>query len=191
MAAEQSHRNPIDVAAELAQALEKRGIDYALGGALALGYWARPRGTVDVDLTLYLSPDVPSECVRVLQDIGCDISVSEAIQLLDEHGFCRARFDSTPLDIFFPTIPFYEVARGRRQRVPLKSGHAMVWDAETIAVFKMMFFREKDLVDLKQILRNKSPSFDPHWVRQQLVEIYGARDIRISRWDEIVSEVST
>jgi len=111
--------------------------------------------------------------------------------LLDEHGFCRARYGSMRVDVFFPTIPFYEAARGRRQRVPLKDGYAMVWDAETLAVFKMMFFREKDFLDLKQILRNRSLSFDPSWVREQLVEIYGPRDIRITRWDEAVSEVAT
>ena len=190
MADEQSQRNPIDVAAELAQALEKRGIDDALGGALALGYWTRPRGTVDVDLTLYLSPDNPPECIRTLQ-LGCHVSIDEATRLLDEHGFCRARYGSMPIDVFFPTIPFYDVARDRRQRVPLKNGSALVWDAETIAVFKMMFFREKDLVDLKQILRNRSPSFDSNWVRHQLVAIYGPRDIRILRWDEAVSELAT
>src|SRR6187401_1968481 len=96
LADEQSQRNPIDVAAELTQALEKRGIDYALGGALALGYWTRPRGTVDVDLTVYLSPDNPPECIRALQEIGCHVSIDEATRLLDEHGFCRARYGSMP-----------------------------------------------------------------------------------------------
>jgi len=33
----------VDVARRLADALEARGVDYALGGALALGYYATPR----------------------------------------------------------------------------------------------------------------------------------------------------
>jgi hypothetical protein len=41
-----------EAAQQLAAALTERGCEYALGGALALGYWAEPRGTLDVDLTL-------------------------------------------------------------------------------------------------------------------------------------------
>jgi len=59
------------VARQLAIALDARRQDYALGGAIALGYWAAPRGTVDVDLTLFLLPDKPSACVCLLQDLGC------------------------------------------------------------------------------------------------------------------------
>lgn len=44
------------VAGELAERLTSRHQEYALGGAIALGYWGVPRGTVDVDLTLYVPP---------------------------------------------------------------------------------------------------------------------------------------
>ena len=43
------------VAASLADAIHARGQEYALGGAIALGYWGIPRGTVDVDVTLFLA----------------------------------------------------------------------------------------------------------------------------------------
>jgi hypothetical protein len=179
---------PTEVAFALANALEQRGYEYALGGALALGYWAEPRSTVDVDLTLYLSPESPAKCVQVLQEVGCELSPVEAMKLIDEHGFCRTKFHLLRVDVFFPTIPFYEAAKARRRLVPLRDGHVQVWDAETLAVFKMMFFREKDLLDLKRIVANQKTGFDGEWVRKQLVEIYGTRDVRIGRWDEIFSE---
>lgn len=40
------------VAEELAARLEAANCDYALGGAIALGFWSGPRGTLDVDVTL-------------------------------------------------------------------------------------------------------------------------------------------
>jgi len=52
------------VAGQLAEKLELRGQEYALGGAIALGYWGTPRGTVDVDLTVYLPPEQSSLCGR-------------------------------------------------------------------------------------------------------------------------------
>jgi hypothetical protein len=64
------------VARQLAAALDARRQEYALGGAIALGYWAAPRGTVDVDLTLFLSPDKLTACVWLLQDLGCKLTAS-------------------------------------------------------------------------------------------------------------------
>ncbi len=55
--------NAAAVAREVAEQLQSRGQEYALGGAIALGYWGEPRGTVDVDITLFLPPERPSECV--------------------------------------------------------------------------------------------------------------------------------
>ena len=80
------------------------------------------------------------------------------------------------LDVFLPTIPFYEAARMRRRRLILANQPVMVWDAESLAVFKMMFFRRKDLADVEQILRTQGAQFDRQWVREHLAEMYGARD---------------
>jgi hypothetical protein len=53
----------------------------------------------------------------------------------------------------------------------------------------MMFFRRKDLADVEQILRTQGPQLDRVWVRQQLAEMYGARDPRLAAWDDLVREV--
>lgn len=108
--------------------------------------------------------------------------------MLEEHGFCRVKYSDVRLDVFLPTISFYTSAKECRRRVPLLDTNIMIWDAETLAVFKMMFFREKDLVDLRKILINQRDSFDRKWVREQLVEIYGSRDTRIIRFDELLAD---
>jgi hypothetical protein len=180
--------NPTDVAAKLAPLLAARGLDYAFGGALALGYWAEPRGTMDVDVTLFLPADRVDHCLQVLRELGCQIADAEAAKLLHEHGFCRVHFAGVRLDVFLPTIPFYEAAKERRRSVPLRQTQIMIWDAETLCVFKMMFFRDKDLVDLRKIVSQQGATFDRQWVRAQLVEIYGQRDTRILRLDELFGE---
>ena len=38
------------------QTLEDNDIEYAIGGALALGYYATPRATVDVDINIFVPP---------------------------------------------------------------------------------------------------------------------------------------
>jgi hypothetical protein len=106
--------------------------------------------------------------------------------MIVEHGFCRGEYAGFRIDVFLPITPFYEVARPRRRRVDLEGQPVMVWDAESLVVFKMMFFREKDLVDIKQILRTQGSSFDRLWVKVQLTDIFGVRDPRVTRWEEII-----
>jgi hypothetical protein len=181
--------NAVMVAARLAAKLEARGQEHAFGGAIALGYWGVPRGTVDVDLTLYVSPERPSECAWLLGDLGCEFVAAQLTQSLIEHGFASVLYAGIRLDVFLPTIPFYEEARLRRKRVELADRPMMVWDAESLAVFKMMFFRRKDLADVEQILRARGTQFDRPWVREQLAAMYGSGDPRLSAWDEMVREV--
>lgn len=66
----------------------------------------------------------------------------------------------------------------------------VIWDAETLAVFKMMFFRRKDLADIEQIMRAQGKQLDRVWIRARLEEIYGPRDPRLAQWDEIAREVA-
>jgi hypothetical protein len=181
--------NAAVVASRLAEQLESRGAEYAFGGAIALGYWGVPRGTLDVDVTIFLSPERPTECVWLLQGIGCELSAAEALQSLHDHGFCSVKFAGMRVDVFLPTIPFYEAARGRRKRLELGGRPIVAWDAETLAVFKMMFFRRKDLADVEQILRTQGALFDRPWVREQVAEMYGAGDPRLSAWDELAGDV--
>lgn len=176
-------------AQQLAARLEELRQPYAFGDAIALGYWAAPRGTLDVDLTLFLPPDRPSDCVQVLQKLGCDVPANEALQSLREHGFCRVSWRGTRIDVFLPLIDFYEDAKQRRKTVDLGDQPIVIWDAETLAVFKMMFFRRKDLADVEQILRTQGKPLNRAWIRDQLEKLYGVRDPRLSQWDEIVQDV--
>ena len=93
------------------------------------------------------------------------------------------------VDVFLPTIPFYEAARARRKQLELGGQPILAWDAETLAVFKLIFFRRKDLADVEQILRTQGAQFDRSWVRKHLAGMYGAGDPRLSAWDELVRDV--
>jgi|GEM_PF-6294079 len=42
-------RNPAELAQKLAVELDVRQVDYAIGGAVALGFWGEPRGTLDAE----------------------------------------------------------------------------------------------------------------------------------------------
>ena len=177
------------VAEQLAAQLEAAGCDYALGGAIALGFWAEPRNTLDVDVTLYLPLDDPQGCMRLLEKIGCEFEPRRTEKLLTEHTFCQVQFLGMRLDVFLPMSSFYAPAKARRRQVPIGSRQAYIWDAETLCVFKMMLFRRKDLVDIESMLRSQGDALDRQWIEASLIDLYGQRDPRVSQWRELIAEV--
>jgi hypothetical protein len=139
---------------------------------------------------LFISPTKPTEVVWLLGEIGCDVAASDAVTSIQENGFCKAEYSSLRVDVFVPTIPFYERAKARRRQVHLGQENVMIWDAETLSVFKMMFFRRKDIADVEQIMHNQAGKLDREWVRQELVDLYGDRDARVAQWDELVRDTT-
>lgn len=53
----------------------------------------------------------------------------------------------------------------------------------------MMFFRRRDIADVEQILRIQGTAVDRGWVENQLKQMYGQQDPRVSQWRELVAEV--
>jgi hypothetical protein len=179
--------NAFIVAARVGTALNSAGLDYAIGGALALGYWSEPRGTNDVDVTIYVDPDLPDDCYEPLRAAGGEFRNSEALVSIREHGFFRLTVDGIRVDVFLPTIPVHQLCRSKRQQVVMEGEPVFVWSAEALAVFKMMFFRPRDLLDVESMLQDQGDALGTKWVREQLVDIFGQRDPRVTTWDEIVA----
>ena len=177
-----------NAARRLAAGLDEIGLSYAIGGAIALGYWGQPRGTLDVDLTLFVDASKPSEAIWILQQLGCQFQTTLSLASFQQHGFAQVALDGVRVAVFLPTINFYWVAKERIQSVVLADQPVRIWDAETLCVFKMMFFCRKDLADVEQILRSRGANFDTDWTRSQLNTIYGALDPRLTSWDELVAE---
>lgn len=54
-----------------------------------------------------------------------------------------------------------------------------------LAVFKMLFFRPKDLLDIEQMLMVQGGAFDRAFVRAALLELVGPDDERVREWDQL------
>jgi hypothetical protein len=84
--------------------------------------------------------------------------------------------------------PFYEEAQTRRVRVRLADRDTWVLSPEVLAVFKMLFYRPKDLADVGRLLEVQGVRFDRAFVRRWLVEMLGEQDERIRHWDTLVAD---
>lgn len=99
----------VTLARRLADALDAENLPYAIGGALALGHYTPPRGTVDVDLNVFIA--LPEEIDRLLACLqGCGFepdAPSEVERTAVEEGQFRGRIRGMRVDVFVPANDVY------------------------------------------------------------------------------------
>lgn len=172
----------------VAQALEQHGVPYALGGALAYGQYGIPRATNDVDVNVFVETDQLGDVFAALRSLGVVVDDVAARTAAEREGLIVLRLAAFRLDVFTPSIDFaWEAERTRvRQRV----GDADVWflSAEALCVFKLLFFRGKDVVDLERLIAVHGRALDVAYVRQHVVDMLGGDDPRVATWDRLWRE---
>lgn len=180
-------RGAADAARQLADALEAAALPYAIGGALALAIAGVPRGAADVDLNVFVGLDRLPTVLAVLRHVGLHADDSEATNQAARDGMFVARWDGMRVDVFLPSIPFAHEAH--RTRIRVNDAHGWSgWflSAEAIAVFKLLFFRGKDRVDLERLLAVRD-DLDRGYVRRWIVDMMGPDDERVVAWDALVA----
>lgn len=175
-----------EVARRLADVLEDAAIPYAVGGALAYGFHGPPRATNDVDLNLFVGPDRLPEALGVLAAVA-DVDHEEALRSAEQRGDLIVRVDGMRVDVFVPSIPLVEQAAKRVQRAVLLGRPITVLSAEDLVLFKLLFFRSKDLADVERLVAFKE-DLDRAYVRRWLIEMVGEDDERTRTWDRFTKD---
>lgn len=175
-------------ALRIAAVLDAGAIPYALGGALAYGLWGVPRGTVDVDLNVFVPNEGLESVFEALEAAGVSLDRARALAGARDRGQFEASLGSYRVDVFTPSIDFAWEAQ--RTRVAKSIGGQRAWflSAEALAVFKLLFFRPKDIVDLERLVAVQGGRLDHAYVRRWLADMMGAEDERVKRWDSLVEE---
>ena len=181
--------DPLDAAFKLGEVLEKFGVSYAIGGALAYGVWGIPRSTVDVDVNVFIEEEEASSLWEALESLGIAVDSDQARAESSSRGMFVVRWGLYRIDVFLPSIDFsWEALRTRVERT-IEDRRAWFLSAEAVAVFKLLFFRPKDIIDLRGLLAVQGDDIDTSYVRRWMVEMMGEDDERVVRWDELVGQV--
>ena len=177
-----------EVAGHFARALEAAGIPYAIGGAIALGAWSDPRGTHDVDLDVFVDDAGLENALDVLIAAGLELDRDAARVAHRQGDVLVGRYQGMRVDVFTPSIPFAWAARDTRRRLVGPSGEADYLSPEATAIFKLLFFRPKDLLDIEKLLAVQRRDLDAPYVRRWVVEMMGEADERVIAWDALVAK---
>jgi hypothetical protein len=172
-------------AMSIAAAFERANIPYAVGGAIALGIWGVPRGTVDVDVNAFVEADELDRVIEVLQSLGIVLDPERAKTEAAERGMFIGDWEGMRIDVFTPSIAFSHEALRTRAKRSAAGVEAWYLSAEAVSVFKLLFFRSKDIADLERLVA--VADVDAAYVRSWMVDMMGEDDVRVAKWDDLVA----
>jgi hypothetical protein len=181
-----AERSAAEAAQSIADALEAAHVPHAIGGALALAIAGVPRGTADVDVNVFVGEDRLGDVIAALVALGVEVDLGAAAMRAKDEGMFVGRWDGMRIDVFLPSIPFsHEAGKTRIQVTDANGWTGWFLSAEALTLFKLLFFRGKDIVDLERLVAVR-PELDKAYVRRWLVKMMGEDDERTRTWDQIV-----
>jgi hypothetical protein len=182
-----SDDDPLSIALDLARGLERGGFSYAIGGALALGIWAVPRATLDVDINVFVDDASLQALHRCLAALGIQADLDSLRAQSEASGLIVVKWRGVRVDLFTPSIEFSREAERVRVAVELRGERFWFLSKEALAVFKLLFYRPKDIADVASLVALNGLDFDASYVRRWIVAMMGVDDERVARWDRIVA----
>ncbi len=162
----------------LHRSLAAGGVPHAFGGALALAWCThQARGTIDVDVNLFVPPDRAPE---VLAALPGEVAWGDAdLARIDADGQVRLWWGSTPVDLFFSTTEFHDRVADRARLEPFLDDELPFLSCRDLAVFKAFFDRTRDWADLEDMAA--AGTLDVEAVLGVLVRYLGGDDTRVER----------
>lgn len=152
-------------------------IPHAFGGAIALGYCTlEPRATRDLDVNVFTPPERAKDVFSALPQ-GVQVN-GMLLEQAERDGQVRLLWGVTPVDVFLSVLPFHDHVEAHVREVPFEGRTIPVLDCTALAVFKAMFDRPRDWVDIEAMLDARSLDLDE--ARRWVVAMVG-EDARAQR----------
>ena len=111
--------------------LAAAAVPHAIGGAIALGIYAAPRETIDIDVNVFVHVEGRPEV--------------------------RLEWDSSPVHLFFSEDALHDAMPAAVRRVPFPGSTIPIVSPEHLIVRKAMLGRPKDWLDIEAILVGGEP----------------------------------
>src|ERR1700736_173485 len=147
--------------------LEEANIPHAIGGAIALGYCTlEPRGTRDLDVNVFVGPDRVKDVFAALPQAVAISGLS--LEQAERDGQVRLWWEQTPIDLFFNVRPFHDRVASEVRQVSFEDRTIPVLGCTALAVFKAMFDRPRDWVDIEAMVEARAIDLDEaiSWVAE-------------------------
>jgi predicted nucleotidyltransferase len=176
------------VAVAVSQRLTAAGIRHAISGSMAAMVHGYVRGTLDVDL-LVVAPRIrlPEvfEAVRAQGFSGDDRTMLDELARRYCAAFSRGNLR---FEIFVPVFPWHATLVDRAVWRDIDGVRVPVVSAEDLIVLKMLWYRDKDAVDVPRLLEANRGALDLAYIRTTLASLLPADDARLPMLERLLTD---
>jgi hypothetical protein len=180
--------DPVAVVLDIAEVLQRQGVEYALYGGLLLAAYGQARETKDADLAV-VRADAATTSSLLASQLGLHCSVAFDGRLFGGLTISRITLiegdELNTLDLVEPTDPQYAArALARSPLSTLRRREIRVLTPEDFVLFKILSTRELDLEDAASVLRALGPDLDIALLEGEiegLAETVGSHPV-LERW---------
>jgi len=153
---------------EICSFLDETSVEYMLVGGMAVGIWAEPRATVDIDLLVSIRLADLDNLRRHLTESGRFIFIHEKPMVFGRISFLRATLRSNAdisIDFIFSDDFFKIEALKRKEVVQLSDFVLNIATPEDLIILKLLSGREQDKLDAMKILQIQKNKLDKDYLQ--------------------------
>jgi predicted nucleotidyltransferase len=159
---------------EVCSFLDEAAVEYMLVGGLAVGIWAEPRATVDIDFLVSIHINDFEDLKQRLTESNRFVFIHDKPMVFGKVSFLRATLKSNPdisLDFLFVDDVFKNEALKRKKAVQLTGFSVNISTPEDLIVLKLVSGREQDKLDASKILDIQRENLDIDYLRKCLEKL--------------------
>ncbi len=149
----------LDAIERAARVLVDARVPYAFIGGVAMGVWAVPRPTFDLDLAIASSTSETPTLLQAFERAGFVVEEGFRKGFADRIAGMEKIHVHLPsgkallgVDLFLATTPFLQSLLERRKTVDLGGGPLQVCTAADLVLLKLVADRPKDRLDIENVL---------------------------------------
>lgn len=159
---------------ELCLFLDGEGMRYALVGGLAVGIWAAPRATVDIDFLVAVKSAEFGALVERLRKSGRFLFIHERPMTFQRVSLLRATLKSNPditVDFLFADDEFKQEALNRSSAVSLGDYSVTIPSPEDLILLKLLSGRPLDRIDAENVIETQKGLLDREYIKRWAVKL--------------------
>ena len=151
----------------LAVVFDRRKVNHALIGGLAVGLRSRPRSTKDADFILNVPAMSFPGLLEELVEAGFELDVLDAIRRWSNERFLAFSRGRVRIDWMQPILPLYATVLRTAEFEPWLGGNLRVATAEGLILTKIVAFRPQDQADIETLLEANGKALDLDLIRRE------------------------
>ena len=159
---------------ELCLFLGDERIEYMLIGGLAVGIWAEPRATVDIDVLVAVGLDDFDVLKHKLMESRGFVFIHDKPMVFGKIAFLRATLKSNPdisVDFLFSDDEFKNGALQRKETVKIDDFSLNISSPEDLIILKLLSVRAQDRLDAEKIIKLQKENLDKEYMKKWVQEL--------------------